>query len=197
MEILETTDAIKPEAPPPILPDAPQPLAPTAPTSAVIPMEATPPIAGHVAPAGFVRRALAFIIDFIFLNFLYLIPATLGVFGLYLSKGEVPDLTSLLAPFVSIWIVLFIGYFTFFHIHSGETPAKRIVRIKVVNKEGKPLSHWAGFLRSLLSLFLLAFFPLGFLVAIFGKKKRALHDFLIGSYVVCSCYSSPLEGEAR
>jgi uncharacterized RDD family membrane protein YckC len=133
-----------------------------------------------------VRRALAFIIDFIFLEFLYLIPASFGLFGLYLSKVKIPDPASLLSPFVSIWILLFIGYFTFFHIHSGETPAKRIVRIKVVNKEGRPLSHWAGFFRSLLSLFLLFFFPLGFLIAIFGKKKRGLHDFLIGSHVVFS-----------
>ena len=174
MDISET-DNIKPEAVP-IVEDAPPPLFP--------PM--LPPQTELFVPAGFVRRALAFIIDFIFLGFLYLIPFAFGLLGLYLSKGAVADLTALFAPFVSIWLVLFIGYFTFFHVHSGQTPAKQIVRIKVVNKKGAHLSHCAGLFRSFLSLFFLAFFSVIFLMIIFGKKKQGLHDMLASSYVVLS-----------
>jgi uncharacterized RDD family membrane protein YckC len=153
---------------------------------AALPPPLPPPPAGRASPAGFIRRTLAFTIDFIFLNFLYLIPFTFGLFGLYLSKGEISPMASLISPFVSIWLILFIGYFTFFHAHFGQTPAKGIVRIKVVNKEGEPLSHFRALLRSLLSLFSFIFFSLGFLFAIFGKKKQGLHDMLIGSHVVLS-----------
>ena len=142
------------------------------------------PTAGRTPTAGFMRRGLAFMIDFIFLECLYGILASFGFLGLYLSKGEVPDLSSLIAPFVSIWFVLFIGYFTFFHAHSGKTPAKQIIRIKVVHIEGMPLSHWMALWRSCVSLFSFIFFIFGFLFAMFGKKKQGLHDMLARSYVV-------------
>ncbi|MBI3358924.1 MAG: RDD family protein [Nitrospirae bacterium] len=140
--------------------------------------------AGRTSPAGFVRRTLAFVIDFSLLGFLWCILALFGFSGLYLSKGELPSTAALIAPFVSIWFVLFIGYFTFFHSHSGQTPAKRLIRIKVVDKEGNLLFHWAALFRSLLSLFSLLFFSVGFLFAMFGKKKQGLHDMLVRSYVV-------------
>ncbi len=160
------------------------PTPPLPPTTEPCPAGRASP-AGATCPAGFVRRALAFVMDFIFLNFLYGILALFGLLGSYLSKGEVSSFSSLIAPFVSIWFVLFIGYFTFFHAHSGQTPAKQIIRIKVVNKEGVNLSHWTALFRSFLSLFSLLFFSMGFLFAAFGKKRGA-HDMLARSYVVLS-----------
>ncbi len=155
-------------------------------TEEIKPDEIPTPATPLPKPAGFVRRAIAFMIDLACLGLLYLVPFTFGLFGLYLSEGDVTSVPSLIAPFVSLWSVLFIGYFTFFHIHSGQTPGKRIIRITVVGKEGELLSHWVGFLRSFASFFFLFFFPIGFFMAMFGEKKRALHDMLIGSQVVFS-----------
>ncbi|MEK7285868.1 MAG: RDD family protein [Nitrospirota bacterium] len=138
----------------------------------------------EIHSAGFVRRFIAFLIDFMFIGFLYLILALFGLFGIYLSNGWdfSPDL---MEPFGAIWFVLVIGYFAFFHAQSGQTPAKRIIRIKVVNKDGVLLSHGNALLRSIGYLFSFGFLGgVGFLIAIFGKHKRALHDFVTGSYVV-------------
>jgi uncharacterized RDD family membrane protein YckC len=151
----------------------------------VLPAGHAPP-AGAACPAGFVRRAIAFLIDFILIEFLYLVPAFFGLLGIYFSKGgEVsPDF---IEPFIAIWIVLFIGYFSFFHAHTGQTPAKRIMRIKVINKEGAFLSHGVSLFRSVGYLFSFGFLGgAGFLMALFGKKKRALHDFITGSQVILS-----------
>jgi len=164
----------------------PPPPEATCPPEVLPPPAGRPSPAGRTSPAGFVRRVLALMIDLVFLNLLYVIVCLFGVLGAYLSKGESASLFSLIAPFVSIWFILFIGYFTFFHAHNGQTPAKQIIRIKVVNKEGVPLSHWAALFRSFLSLISLVFFSVGFLFAIFGKKKQGLHDMIACSYVVLS-----------
>jgi len=160
--IEEATPPIPPPLPPPTEPLTPQDLA---------------------TPAGFLRRAIAFMIDCFFIGFLYTILAFFGVLGVYLSKGEAASASSLMAPFLSIGFVLYIGYFTFFHARLGQTPGKRLIRIKVVDKNGNLLSHWTALLRSFAYLFSSMFFCAGFLIAIFGKKKRGLHDFLVGSYV--------------
>ncbi len=138
-------------------------------------------------PAGFLRRALAFLIDLAILDFLYIILAFFGVLGMGFSGEDfLPSSLRVFIPFIAAWFVLFVGYFTFFHLNEGQTPGKRIIRIKVVNKEGELLSHGAVLLRSLGYFLSFCFLGLGFLMAIVGKKKRCLHDFLTGSLVILS-----------
>jgi len=146
------------------------------------------PISAGV-PAGFLRRALAFMIDLVLIQFLYIILSLFGVLGLQLAVDDFllssPSLTGYVAPFVAAWLLLFIGYFTFFHATEGWTPAKKIIRIKVVNDQGMLLPHWVALLRSFAYFLSFLFFCFGFLMALFGKK-RGLHDRLTGSYVVLS-----------
>ncbi|MFQ5780610.1 MAG: RDD family protein, partial [Nitrospiria bacterium] len=84
-------------------------------------------------PAGFLRRAVAFLIDLFIVQGLYLILMVVGVMGIRFStgggrgfflSGEVPP--SMSAPFITGWFFLFVGYFTFFHSYNGQTPAKMI-----------------------------------------------------------------------
>jgi uncharacterized RDD family membrane protein YckC len=154
---------------------------PPRPTEAVC----SPPVQG----AGFVRRALAFMIDLVLLHFLYFILFLVGVSGIQLSGGDFlfssASLMGQAAPFVAAWFLLFIGYFTFFHAVEGQTPAKKILRIKVVNDKGMLLPHWVVLLRSCGYFLSFLFFGFGFLMALFGKK-RGLHDRLTGAYVVLS-----------
>ncbi|MEK7703143.1 MAG: RDD family protein [Nitrospirota bacterium] len=174
---------LQPDTPPQ---ETPSPIEDVTSAADVAPVIAGLPPIHEIRPAGFVRRFIAFLIDFVVLGFLYLIVSLFGFLGIFLSRGW--DFSSdLMEPFGAIWFVLVIGYFTFFHAQSGQTPAKRIIRIKVVNKEGVLLSHGNALLRSMGYLLSFGFLGgLGFLISIFGKHKRALHDFITGSYVVLS-----------
>lgn len=144
-------------------------------------------------PAGFIRRAIAFTIDFFIIELLYLFLIGMGVWGMQLSRGGSGELFSsdsvvgsLAVPFIAVWFFLFIGYFTFFHTYDGQTPAKMIIRIKVVTEEGALLSLPRALARSFGYFISGFFFGFGFLISIFEKKKRALHDLLVRSYVVLS-----------
>ncbi len=149
--------------------------------------------AAILQPAGFIRRAVAFIIDFFIIEFLYLILMGMGVWGVQLSGAGTGDffpsesgLASLATPFIAAWFFLFIAYFTFFHSYDGQTPAKMIVRIKVAAESGAPLPFFQALARSFGYFISGFFFGFGFLLSIFERKKRALHDFLVRSYVVLS-----------
>jgi len=140
-------------------------------------------------PAGFIRRAVAFVIDFFIIEFLYLILIGVGVLGVHKARSgdffpSESVLTSLATPFVAVWFFLFFAYFTFFHFFDGQTPAKMIVRIKVVSEGGGPLSFSQAAVRPLGYFISGFFFGFGFLFSIFERKKRALHDLLVRSYVV-------------
>lgn len=141
-------------------------------------------------PAGFIRRAIAFILDFMILGFLYLILALAGFWGLRLSNPVLspsqPPLP-LAVPFAVAWVFLYFGYFTFFHANSGQTPAKMIIRIKVVSAEGEGrLSVGRSLFRSFCYFLSSLFFGFGFFLAAFEKQKRGLHDLLADTRVILS-----------
>ncbi len=138
---------------------------------------------------GFLNRALAFSIDFIIVQFLYFILFIVGTLAMNLSLKETADPktdASMMVPFVSVWFFLFICYFTYFHSRGGQTPAKMLLRIKVVTSEGTHPSMCQAFFRSLGYFLSSLFFGFGFLVSIFEKKGRGLHDILVGTQVVLS-----------
>ncbi len=142
-------------------------------------------------PAGFLRRVIAFLIDFFIIEILYLFVLIAGFFAIrtstggegFLLSGE-GSLTPLVAPFVAAWFCLFLGYFTYFHAQGGQTPAKMLIRIKVVTSRAVPLSPSRALVRSLGYFLSSFFFGFGFLISIFEKKKRALHDLLTRTEVV-------------
>ncbi|MEC4678500.1 MAG: RDD family protein [Nitrospirota bacterium] len=136
-------------------------------------------------PAGFIRRAIAYSIDLGIIFILFLVFIYWGAMGMQ-SSGSI-DLILLSSTgnlLVLSFVFLYTGYFTFFHAYGGQTPAKMVLRIIVVDKDGLPPSHLRALMRSLgLSLSHL-FFGLGFLLAIIEPKKRALHDLLTGTHVI-------------
>jgi uncharacterized RDD family membrane protein YckC len=184
---MEITDPLDAPANPPIEPSGPMI------EKEPIHLKEKEVIAEVLQPAGFIRRAIAFIIDFFIVEFLYLFLMGMGVWGMQISRGGTDIFfssdsagASLAIPFIAVWFFLFIGYFTFFHAYDGQTPAKMIIRIKVVTEEGALLSFPRALVRSFGYFLSGFFFGFGFLVSIFEKKKRALHDLLVRSSVVLS-----------
>jgi uncharacterized RDD family membrane protein YckC len=138
--------------------------------------------------AGFPRRALAYLIDLLILQCLDLLLFLAGwlAASLALQDGSIDDLSpSFASLFVPVTLAFYFVYFTFFHAYGGQTPGKILVRIKVVGNDGGPLPLSRSFVRTL-GYSLSSIFFAGFLMALFEKRGRALHDVLAGSEVVQS-----------
>lgn len=74
-------------------------------------------------------------------------------------------------------------YFVFLHWARGQTLGKMAFHIRVVSREGGPLSFGQAALRHLGSWLSAAILGIGYLVAAFRADKRALHDLIAGTRV--------------
>jgi uncharacterized RDD family membrane protein YckC len=169
------------EAAAPPIPRRPVPL-PHAPPAA--PAESTD---AGTAPAGPVARVLAAIVDagiLVSIGFAVLY-FTLKVCGLQVSERDVLPAV----PFTTFLLLLVGGYFVLFTAAGGQTIGKMAAGIKVVSVHGESLSsarvpladsvlRAIGYLVSLLPA------GLGFLPALFGAERRAVHDRLADTRVV-------------
>jgi uncharacterized RDD family membrane protein YckC len=143
---------------------------------------------------GFWRRAAAYGIDKTILQVFYII---LFVAGLLIQGVDQPirhwmelDLYESLVGSGVIWIyylmALFLDmiYFTWFHGSIGQTPGKMLMRLRVVQATGGPMTfglaflRWVGYLISTLAAYL------GFIWIAFDRRKQGWHDKIAGTLVV-------------
>ena len=143
---------------------------------------------------GFWIRFAAFVADWVIA---YVVAALLAVvLGISLTTGEVDtaameDFSTLIENFNYDFLLLFCGISVLHGIvltaFRGQTLGKMLLRIQVVDADGNIPSWQKIALRELLrGVILLALFPLGLIyvwVAL-DARKRGLHDYLGGSYVV-------------
>jgi uncharacterized RDD family membrane protein YckC len=154
------------------------------------------PAPARVRVAGFWRRALAGVADVVVLTVVLGLCDALVALVLhrplprlqqlgpdYLVDAAVNGGAIAEAGLILSAIVAFL-YFFIFHALRGQTPGKRLFRIKVIDgygqrpSIGRALLRTAGYVPSLLLL------ALGFLWIGFDRDKRGLHDWLADTYVV-------------
>ncbi|HKV40663.1 MAG TPA: RDD family protein [Blastocatellia bacterium] len=113
----------------------------------------------------------------------------------YLAVGG-RDVSGSGSPSVWAWAVvvlilftLYWGYFAFFEtIWSGQTPGKRIMRLRVIREDGRPVRFFEAFVRNLLRP-LIDFMPfpsyaVGVVSIIFSSQSKRVGDFVAGTVVV-------------
>ncbi|HEX8091683.1 MAG TPA: RDD family protein [Blastocatellia bacterium] len=91
---------------------------------------------------------------------------------------------SVLAVFAIYW-----GYFVVFEtLWSGQTPGKRIMRLRVVREDGRPVRFFEVFVRNLLRLALdfqpFPSYAVGVISIIFSARSKRVGDFVAGTVVV-------------
>ena len=149
--------------------------------------------------AGFWRRAIAFMVDMIIVS----IPTAL-IFGPMVAVhvmslgGLDPNNLSaiqagLLGATVFSWqfvsLVLTWLYFAFFESGKKQsTWGKRLLGIKVVGVEGQRISFARATGRFFAKGVSYLIFYIGFIMAGFTSRKRALHDMIAETYVVKKDY---------
>jgi uncharacterized RDD family membrane protein YckC len=166
-------------------------------TSALQPsIESASTLRATYRAAGFFRRAGAAAIDL-----LLLLPvlALAGLVMCLIIGQPVPRLAELspdllLAALLDgsaageallgLGIVVMLLYFFLFHAARGQTPGKQLLGLMVVTVYGERPGVARSLLRTLCYLVSILPFSLGLLWVGFDREKRALHDWLSGTYVV-------------
>ena len=93
----------------------------------------------------------------------------------------------MIALFVLLQFIIFWGYYTLFeYLWSGQTPGKRLVKIRVLRLDGNPIGFVEAFLRNLVRPidFLPSGYGLGLVVMFCNEKTRRLGDWAAGTVVV-------------
>ncbi|MBW4662374.1 MAG: RDD family protein [Drouetiella hepatica Uher 2000/2452] len=142
--------------------------------------------------AGIGSRALALSLDYTFLLLCLLLFWT--VWGI-ISNQVLNYLENTGAAYQSlpIWLgaiallvsfAIFVGYFVFFEmLWQGQTPGKRLTKIRVIRDNGRPIRMSQATLRALLRPLDDFFFTGAFLI-FFGKREKRLGDWVAGTLVV-------------
>jgi uncharacterized RDD family membrane protein YckC len=86
------------------------------------------------------------------------------------------------------WALLAGGYFVMFWTGAGQTPGMRLLRLRVVGREGRAPSLGRSMLRAVGTLVAIVPIFAGYLPVLFDDRRRGLPDLLAGTVVV---YENP------
>jgi uncharacterized RDD family membrane protein YckC len=146
----------------------------------------------HLELAGFGNRILACLIDTL-LSFaaILLVVALLALFNLIISLSPLPPGSRNLVTGISIMLgiltgfAILFGYYIFFEgIWQGQTPGKSLAHIRVIERNGQPVSWSAVIIRNLVRVLDQYVLLLGVISMIVDKSERRLGDIAAGTIVI-------------
>jgi uncharacterized RDD family membrane protein YckC len=141
---------------------------------------------GPITFATFGTRFAAYFVDGIITGILgAILGAAMGVAGAAMANGRDSAL-ALAMPILTMGVGIGVRalYFIYFIGKSGQTPGKKLCKIRVVNPDGSPVGYGKAtgrFFGYWLSSLILG---IGFLMASWDEEKRALHDRLCNTRVI-------------
>jgi uncharacterized RDD family membrane protein YckC len=153
-----------------------------------------------VQPGGFFPRLIAIIIDTLILAVVtvpiaYLVLAQRvtptgqsnafldQLKGLSGSNSTPEQLTQLAQLSAGIAILLLFYYVGTWSILGG-SPGQLVMSLRMVDRSAKTVGFGRALLRYIMKGFFGFLWPVSALMVAFGKDKRAIHDFLAGTYVI-------------
>jgi uncharacterized RDD family membrane protein YckC len=143
----------------------------------------TAPSPPRIPYAGIATRALALAIDAAIIQVVVFAgAAVLALVGSLVSDLELGTGGKIAAA--CAWVATVDLYFIAFWTTTGQTPAMRLMQLRVLAPDGAPPGVGRSIVR-MLGLYL-AIIPLfaGFLPVLFDDRRRGLHDMLAGTVVV-------------
>ena len=136
----------------------------------------------HAEISGPVARLAAAAIDHVLLA---AVDLAVVYFTLRMTGLTMADLSMLpAAPLVAFLMVVTLSYFGAFTAVGGQTIGKMAMRIRVVTADDEHVDGALALKRTLVGVASVATFGLGFLPALVGSDRRALHDRLTRTRVV-------------
>lgn len=148
--------------------------------------------------AGIGVRFIAFLIDkfiqwgailgiILVFSLLLFFAGQMAPFVEFLVKAKKAFGLWLLAVALLLYGIVTIGYFIIFeYFWSGSTPGKRSQEIRVIRKDGRPISFFDAAVRNILRFvdILGDVYPLGLVVMFVDSQNRRLGDFAAGTIVI-------------
>jgi uncharacterized RDD family membrane protein YckC len=109
-----------------------------------------------------------------------------------LAKAPTPELLALTG---AAWVTLIFAYQLVGNMKGG-TVGKRLLGLRVVARDGGPAGFVRSLIRALVWLLGSTAGNFGFLIALFNRENRTLHDYASGTVVVEAYRKSAAEGAA-
>jgi uncharacterized RDD family membrane protein YckC len=128
--------------------------------------------------------------DFLTRFFAALIDSTVllllnSIFQVALADGAISRVSSNgLGVTLLISIAVACGYETFFLGKMGATPGKMVLGLKVVRPDGSPVGYGRAAGRYFATILSTIIFGIGYIIAGFDYRNRALHDMICDTRVI-------------
>jgi len=138
--------------------------------------------------AGVGSRFAAAFLDVFFLGLIDVAIYLLFLYGLF---PLIPPVGYFMSVLVAVELIVFFvvnfGYYIFFEYkNNGQTPGKRIMKIRVIKYGGLPVDFTSVMIRNLMRIVDLLLFAsaIGFLVIFLSKQSQRAGDYAAGTVVV-------------
>ncbi|MEO6588461.1 MAG: RDD family protein [Pyrinomonadaceae bacterium] len=103
--------------------------------------------------------------------------------------AEMPKWT--IAILIIIVFLLFSGYFIFFEwLMNGQTPGKRLMKLRVIREDGRPITLWEVIARNLLRIFdavpgfVIPIYSVGLISIFMNTRDQRIGDLFAGTVVI-------------
>ena len=97
----------------------------------------------------------------------------------------------MIAVVIIILFLLFSGYFVFFEwLMDGQTPGKRLLKLRVIREDGRPITLWEALARNLLRIFdavpgfVFPIYSIGLIAIFLSKRDQRVGDIFAGTVVI-------------
>ncbi len=96
-----------------------------------------------------------------------------------------------IALMIVILFLIFAGYFIFFEwLWNGQTPGKRLLKLRVIREDGRPITLWEAVARNLLRIFdaipgfVVPIYSLGLVSIFMSSRDQRFGDMFAGTVVI-------------
>ena len=103
--------------------------------------------------------------------------------------SEMPKWT--LAVLIIVVFLIFAGYFILFEwLWNGQTPGKRLLKLRVIREDGRPVTLWEAVARNLLRIFdavpgfVVPIYSIGLISIFSSRRDQRVGDLFAGTVVV-------------
>jgi uncharacterized RDD family membrane protein YckC len=91
------------------------------------------------------------------------------------------------AILIVVMFLLFSGYFVFFEsLWNGQTPGKRLLKLRVIRDDGRPITFWEALTRNIIRIFDVfpGLYSIGLVTIFLNDRDQRMGDIFAGTVVV-------------
>lgn len=92
---------------------------------------------------------------------------------------------------ILVVFLIFTGYFVFFEwLWNGQTPGKRLLKLRVIREDGRPITLWEAMARNILRLFdtfpgfVIPVYSIGLITVFMSRRDQRIGDLFAGTVVI-------------